>query len=60
MSIERVVNVGSDVGSITPMLADIERRTGQSPETLLADGGHAEAGRLIAFEPPHSVASRCW
>jgi hypothetical protein len=36
----RVTNVGSDVGSITPMLEDIERRTGQLPETLLADGGH--------------------
>jgi transposase len=36
----RVTNVGSDVGSITPMLEEIERRTGQLPETLLADGGH--------------------
>ena len=36
----RVTNVGSDVGSITPMLEDIGRRTGELPETLLADGGH--------------------
>lgn len=37
----RVNNVGSDMGSLTPMLDDIERRTGQLPTTLLADGGHA-------------------
>jgi transposase len=36
----RVTNLGSDVGSITPMLDDIERRTGALPKTLLADGGH--------------------
>ena len=35
-----VTNLGSDVGSITPMLDDVERRTGELPETLLADGGH--------------------
>jgi hypothetical protein len=35
-----VTNLGSDVGSITPMLSDIERRTGMLPEVLLADGGH--------------------
>jgi hypothetical protein len=36
----QVTNKGSDVGSITPMLQDIERRTGELPDTLLADGGH--------------------
>lgn len=36
-----VCNVGSDMGSITPMLDQIERRTGQLPETLLADSNHA-------------------
>ena len=44
----RVTNVGSDVGSITPMLEDIERRTGQLPETLLADGGHLKFDCLRA------------
>lgn len=36
----RVTNKGSDIGSITPMLEQIEARTGQLPATLLADGGH--------------------
>jgi transposase len=38
----RVTNVGSDMGSICPMLDDIERRTGSLPKVLLADGGHAK------------------
>ena len=37
----QVTNVGSDMGTITPMLAEIERRTGQLPKTLLADANHA-------------------
>jgi transposase len=36
----RVTNKGSDIGSITPMLQQIQERTGKLPETLLADGGH--------------------
>ncbi len=38
----RVTNIGSDMGSIEPMLDDIERRTGALPAVLLADGGHAK------------------
>jgi len=38
----RVINVGSDLGSIAPMLDEIERRTGALPAVLLADGGHAK------------------
>jgi len=38
----RVTSVGSDMGSITPMLDEIERRTGALPAVLLADGGHAK------------------
>jgi hypothetical protein len=38
----RVTNVGSDMGSITPMLADIEARTAQLPVMLLADANHAK------------------
>ena len=37
----QVTNVGSDMGAITPMLAEIEHRTGQLPKTLLADANHA-------------------
>lgn len=38
----QVTNVGSDMGSITPMLDDIERRTGALPAVLLADANHAK------------------
>jgi transposase len=37
----RVTNEGTDMGSLTPMLAEVERRTGQTPHTILADAGHA-------------------
>jgi transposase len=37
----RVHNVGSDMSSITPMLADIRTRTGVLPTMLLADANHA-------------------
>jgi transposase len=35
-----VCNIGSDMGALTPMLDQIERRMGQLPETLLADANH--------------------
>jgi transposase len=38
----RVTNVGSDMGGITPMLDDVERRTGELPGVLLADANHAK------------------
>ena len=38
----RVTHVGSDVGSISPMLDESERRTGTLPSVLLADGGHVK------------------
>jgi transposase len=37
----RVTNVGSDMGSVSPMLDDIEKRTGELPKQLLADANHA-------------------
>jgi transposase len=37
----RVTNVGSDMGSVTPMLEQIEARTGKLPKRLLADANHA-------------------
>lgn len=37
----RVTNIGSDMGSVTPMLSDIEARTAHLPTTLLADANHA-------------------
>lgn len=38
----RVTNVGSDMGSVTSMLDEIERRTGALPKVLLADANHAK------------------
>lgn len=37
-----VTNVGSDMGSIAPMLDQIERRTGLLPIVVLADANHAK------------------
>jgi transposase len=36
-----VTNVGSDMGSVSPMLEQIEQRTGKRPAKLLADANHA-------------------
>lgn len=38
----QVTNVGSDMGSVTPMLEQIAARTGSMPDTLLADANHAK------------------
>jgi hypothetical protein len=45
----RVTNVGSDMGSVKPMLDDIAQRTGRLPETLLADA-KAQAERAPEIE----------
>jgi len=37
-----VTRVGSDMGSVTPMLDQIEQRTGALPKVLLADANHAK------------------
>lgn len=42
-----VTNIGSDVGSVTPMLDQIERRTGQLPKTLMADANHAKHDCIV-------------
>jgi transposase len=44
----RVTNVGSDLGSITPMLDDMQRRTGSLPDKLLADANHAKLACIEA------------
>jgi transposase len=38
----RVTNVGSDLSSVSPMLDDIERRTGRLPAVLMADANHGD------------------
>jgi transposase len=37
----RVTNVGSDWGSVGPMIDDIEQQCGERPSVLVADAGHA-------------------
>lgn len=44
----RVTNVGSDYGSVGPMIDDIERKCGKRPSVLLADNGHASAADIRA------------
>ncbi len=44
----QVTNVGSDAGSVGPMLEQIEARTGQRPGHLLADANHATLADLKA------------
>jgi len=63
----RVTNVGSDMGSVGPMIDDIERHSGQRPSTLLADANHAsfadikaaaERGVSALIPPQKRTASR--
>jgi transposase len=44
----QVTNVGSDLGSLGPMVEQIHERTGEVPRTLLADGGHAKHEDIAA------------
>lgn len=46
----RVTNVGSDMGSMTPMAKQVKERTGQLPKTVLADGGHAKQEDIVEME----------
>ena len=45
----QVTNVGSDMGSLTPMAEQIEKRTGELPKVVLADGGHAKREDIISM-----------
>jgi len=44
----QVTNVGSDMGSLMPMVEQIEQRTGKLPVALLADSGHAKNEDIAA------------
>lgn len=53
-----VVNIGGDMGQLTPMVEQVERRLGQSPETWLVDGGYpaheqinAVADKTMVYAP---------
>lgn len=43
-----VTNVGSDMSAMTPMLAQVEQRTGTLPETVLADANHANHDAIVS------------
>ena len=45
----QVNNVGSDMGSLTPIAEQVQERTGQLPKSVLADGGHAKNDDIIAL-----------
>lgn len=45
----RVTNVGSDLGSLLPMVDQVHQRLGQYPRTVVADSNHAKHDDLIAL-----------
>lgn len=44
----QVSNLGSDMGSLAPMVEQVLERTGELPKVLLADGGHAKHEDIVA------------
>jgi len=46
----QVTNLGSDLGSLVPMVNQIQQRTGVRPGALLADAGHATHDDLRTLE----------
>jgi len=46
----QVTSTGSDMGSLTPMAEQIQQRTGQLPQTVMADGGHAKHEDIAKME----------
>jgi transposase len=61
----RITNIGTDVPQLTPMLDDIERRTGRVPGEYLVDGGfvnmaaitNADARGVTVYAPPMKPAN---
>lgn len=62
----KVTNSGSDLSQMTPMLEDIEQRTGRKPKELLVDGGYvnleqieqAGADGVKVFAPPQQARNK--
>jgi hypothetical protein len=52
----RVTNRGSDMGSVRPMLEQIEQRTGMQPDVLLADANHSDGDSIRAAAERDVVA----
>lgn len=46
----RVTNVGSDLGSVVPMVEQVERRTGVRPSAVVADSNHAKHDDIKALQ----------
>jgi transposase len=46
----RVTNVGSDLGSVVPMVEQVERRTGVRPGAVVADSNHAKHDDIKALQ----------
>jgi hypothetical protein len=44
----KVTNVGSDIGSLTPMVEQIQARTNELPKVLMADSGHVQHADIIS------------
>src|SRR5512140_3800316 len=47
-----VVNVGSDLGQMAPMIEQHQQRYGQAPEEMLVDGGFAKKEDIEAVSAP--------
>lgn len=45
-------NAGSDFGQLPPMLAQLQARYGQTPSTVVADGGFAKKADLVTLSAP--------
>jgi transposase len=45
-----VTNVGSDMGTLAPMIEQVERRTGLLPKMALADANHANHEAITSLE----------
>jgi len=43
----KVTNIGSDMGSLLPMVEQVDERTGDRPTALLADSGHAKHEDIV-------------
>jgi transposase len=46
----QVTNVGSDLGSVVPMVEQVERRTGVRPGAVVADSNHAKHDDIKALQ----------
>ena len=60
-----VVNIGSDMAQLAPMVAQVEKRVGRSPQEWLADGGFtshdqldAVAGKTTVYAPVPEIPAK--